>query len=109
MSMSYRETGLSVYGHKCELCGFSVVEVHHIGYQLHTEWENKIRSKYRAGEDISIMLEEVKALGFLSWNGQDLSKDNRSTNLAVLCGNCHSLVHLFDAGMNLLKALPKRI
>lgn len=107
--MGYRETGIDTYGHKCEICGFSVVEVHHINYPLHDEWEKKIRTAYRKGDSVVELLEVADKLGFLKWDGQDLSKDDRSTNLAVLCGNCHSLVHLFDAGLKLLKAIPKRV
>lgn len=106
--MSYRDTGIEAYGHSCEICGYGIVEVHHVNYQLHTEWEKKLRLAARKGENLSELLSVAQKLGFLEWDGHDLSKDDRVSNLSVLCGNHHNLVHLFDAGLNLLKALPKR-
>lgn len=108
MEKTYREIGLETYGHKCELCGYSIVEVHHINYQLHDQWEKKIRDMVKSHQDVADLLEMAKGLGFLDWDGHDLAKDNRSTNLSVLCGNCHSLIHLLDAGMKLLNALTPR-
>lgn len=109
MEKGYREIGLETYGHNCEICGYSIVEVHHVNYPLHDAWEKKIRDAVKNKQDITGLLAEAKKLGYLSWDGHDLDKDNRSTNLSVLCGNCHNLVHLFDAGLKLLKAIPKRV
>lgn len=108
MASEYREAGLQAYGDRCEICGYHIVEVHHIDYQEHQAVEDKIRAAVRKKKDITKLLEEAAALGYLFWDGRQLSKDNRSTNLAVICPNCHSLIHLMDVGMKLKKALPPR-
>lgn len=108
MAAEYRETGLSTYGDRCEICGFHIVEVHHIDYQEHQKVENKIRTAVKKKQNITKLLEEAADLGYLYWDGNQLSKDNRSTNLSVLCPNCHTLVHRIDAGMKLKGAIPPR-
>jgi hypothetical protein len=102
--MDYRQAGLETYGHKCEICGYSIVEVHHINYQEHQAIENKLRKT----DNPESLLEKAREMNFTDWDGHQLSKDNRSTNLAVLCGNCHSLIHRLDVGMNLIKVLDRR-
>jgi predicted HNH restriction endonuclease len=102
----YRDIGLETYGNKCEICGHGLVEVHHIGYQEHQHYEDMLREA--KGDVLTSLLADAKSKGFLKWDGHNLEKDNRSTNLSVLCSNCHTLVHTLDAGMNLLKAIPKR-
>lgn len=106
--MGYRETALMTYGSKCEICTYGIVEVHHIAYQEHQEVEDYIRYLAKNGNDISIELEKARALGFLFWDGRQLDKDDRSTNLSCLCSNCHYLIHLMNVGLKLLKAIPKR-
>jgi hypothetical protein len=110
MKDHYRQLALETYGDRCEICGFrGAVEVHHIDYHLHDEWEKKIRhAKKTNAENFEELLEQAKELGFMYFEDNQLGKDNRSTNLAVLCPNCHALVHALDAGTKLLKILPKR-
>lgn len=108
MASEYRERGLNTYGNKCEICGFGLVEVHHLDYQEHQEVEDQLRKAVRKNQDITELLEEARKKGYLFWDGRQLEKDNRSTNLSVLCGNCHTLVHRIDCGLKLLKALPPR-
>lgn len=102
---NYRNLGLFTYGNSCEICGNHMVEVHHIDYQEHQLLENKLRYAVKKDLDITNLLEEAEGL---EWDGRQLSKNNKSTNLAVLCGNCHNLIHKMDVGMKLIKALPKR-
>jgi hypothetical protein len=106
--INYRQIGLDAYGNNCEICGFNLVEVHHINYPLHTEYENKLRKATKNKEDITELLEFAKGLGFLFWDGHDLSKDSRTSNLSVLCPNHHTMVHTADIGVALFKLLPKR-
>jgi len=108
-TVSYRERGLSAYGDKCEICGHSSTEVHHISYQEHNEMEVKIR-KAKDHDAYLALLEEAKKQGYLVYDvrSKQLEKDNRSTNLSVLCGNCHTLMHKMDVGLKLLKALSPR-
>lgn len=106
--MDYRQLGLESYGYKCEICGHSLVEVHHISYQEQWEMEKKLREATKQKRNITKLLEEAKEKGFLQWDDNQLSKDNRSTNLSVLCGNCHTLIHQLDVGMNIIKVLDRR-
>jgi hypothetical protein len=106
--MSYREIGLNVYGDHCEICGYGIVEVHHIDYKLHNDYERVLRKKVKANQNVESILENAKQEGFLEWSGHQLSKDDRSINLAVLCPNCHAMVHKADIGLALLKLLPER-
>jgi len=108
MTPEYRERGLNTYGNKCEICGYGLVEVHHLDYQEHQEVEDRLRKAVKKNEDITELLAEARKKGYLFWDGRQLEKDNRSTNLSVLCGNCHTLVHRIDCGLKLLKALPPR-
>lgn len=108
MEKGYREIGIETYGNKCELCSHGLVEVHHIAYNEHQAFEDKVRKAYREGSELHSLLEQALKLGYETWDGRQLGKDNRSTNLAVLCPNCHTLVHTVDMGKKLLKALPPR-
>lgn len=105
--MDYRQLGLETYGYKCEICSYSIVEIHHISYKEQWDLEKKLR-KEKELEEILELLKRARELGFLNWDGKQLSKDDRSTNLSVLCGNCHSLIHRLDVGMNLLKVIDRR-
>jgi predicted HNH restriction endonuclease len=98
----YRESALKTYGETCEICGHkTALEVHHIDYQEQWDAEKKIRK----GE---ITLDEVKQLGYLAFFNNQLAKNDSTKNLAVLCGNCHSLIHTLDSGKKLLKAIKER-
>ena len=101
----YRDIGIETYGDKCEICSHSLVEVHHINYQEQWNIERRLRKDFNNRDQL---LKEARSLGFLKWDGNQLSKDDRSTNLAVLCGNCHTLIHKLDVGLNILKVLSKR-
>jgi hypothetical protein len=108
MATDYRQLGIETYGARCEICHFGIVEVHHINYQEHQEMENRLRAAVKKGKDISQLLLEAYKQGFREWDGHQLSKDNRSTALSVLCPNCHTLIHRMDIGMKLLGALTPR-
>lgn len=107
--MDYRQLGLETYGYKCEICSYSIVEVHHINYKEQWDIENKLRKEQRL-DRADALLKLAKELGFSEYNfkTKQLAKDDSSTNLAVLCGNCHSLIHRLDVGMNLLKVIDRR-
>lgn len=108
MTKSYRDIGIETYGDRCEICGYGIVEVHHIDYQRHQLMENALRASTKRGEDISLILGNAHGMGFLEWDGHQLSKDDRTTNLSVLCPSCHTLMHTLDASIKLLRAIPKR-
>lgn len=108
MEINYREVGVTAYGQRCEICGFTIVEVHHVDYKLHEYHENLIRKLVKNKQDITAALKEAKTHGFLIWDGHDLSKDSRTTNLSVLCPNHHTMVHQADMSLLLLKLLPER-
>jgi hypothetical protein len=106
----YRDAAIEKYGHACEICGHSIVEVHHINYQEHGNIEKQIRAAEKSGNKnaISSLIENAKYMGFVEYKNGQLSKDDHVGNLSVLCGNCHSLIHLMDVGLKLLKALKGR-
>jgi len=106
--MNYRDAGLLTYGHNCEICAHSAVEVHHIDYQEHQQVEDMLRYLWKNGQDYSKELAEAQAKGYLTFKNGQLAKDDRTTNTSVLCGNCHNLVHRIDVGKKLLKALQPR-
>lgn len=108
MDKDYREIGIENYGDRCELCSHSVVEVHHIDYHLHQGYEDSLRIFTKQGKDLTDLLNKARSLGFMEWDGHNLSKDSRPSNLSVLCPTCHSLIHTLDSGTNLLKALRPR-
>lgn len=109
MGVSYRTTGVTTYGTRCEICGHGAVEVHHIDYQEHQQMEDLLRYAEKYNQPISSLLEEAKSKGYLYWLNGQLSKDDRSTNLSCLCPNCHTLIHTMDVGKKLLRAIPKRV
>jgi hypothetical protein len=112
INKSYRQSALVTYGESCELCGHRTsLEVHHIDYKEHQEIEDLLR--YQLKYDTMTFretMDEAKKLGYDVFNSGDkqLSKNDDTKNLSVLCGNCHSLCHLIDYGKNLLKALKSR-
>lgn len=111
INKNYRESALKTYGESCELCGHRTsLEVHHIDYLEHQAMENKLRNAKRADGNLTALTVEAKEQGYDEYyhtKGQ-LSKNDSTLNLSVLCGNCHSLCHLIDYGKNILKALKPR-
>lgn len=112
INKNYRDVALTVYGKSCELCGHRIsLEVHHIDYKEHQQFEDTLR--YQLKYDtmaFSKTMAEAKKSGYDIFNSNDkqLSKNDDSENLSVLCGNCHSLCHIIDYGKNLLNAIPPR-
>jgi hypothetical protein len=106
----YRENALKTYGESCEICGHRTsLEVHHINYQEQQQMEQMLRFAYKYKDpQYKEMLSEAKSKGFVEFNNNQLAKDDSTTNLSVLCGNCHSLIHTIDVGMKLLKAIKPR-
>lgn len=111
INKNYRDSALEKYGHQCELCGHTMVEVHHIDYQEHQQFEDLLRHqlKYDAME-FSRTMEKAKQAGYdiFDSGSRQLSKNDDTKNLSVLCANCHGLCHLIDYGKKLLKALKQR-
>jgi hypothetical protein len=109
---NYHENALKTYGESCEICGFrSCLEVHHINYQEHQAAENMLRGFKKARKEIpESVLKGMKTGGwdYFDPKTEQLSKDDSTTNLSVLCGNCHSLMHKLDVGMKLLNVLKER-
>ncbi|QDP42813.1 hypothetical protein HWC53_gp029 [Bacillus phage vB_BmeM-Goe8] len=108
MAADYRHVGIEAYGDRCEICGYHIVEVHHIDYQEHQAMENKIRAAVKNNEDITELLEEAAKQGWVGWDGHQLEKATQAKSLSVLCPNCHTLVHRIDCGMKILGALTPR-
>lgn len=109
INKEYRKSALIQYGESCELCGHRTsLEVHHINYQEQQEIERKIREADRKALAIGGLIEIAKSMGFDEYKNGQLSKDDNTKNLSVLCGNCHSFVHLIDMGLKLLRALKPR-
>ena len=110
----YRKSALRIYGEACEICGHrQTLEIHHIDYQEHQEVENHLRQVAKSVNKDYIIGEMAKAKEqgydiFDSRIGQ-LSKNDDTGNLSVLCGNCHSFLHLVDYGKLLLNAIKPRI
>lgn len=105
----YRESALITYGDKCEICGHSRTEVHHIDYQEQWEMEKKVREAFRKKlPTLNTLLEEARKLGYIKFENNQLSKNDSTENLSVLCGNCHSLMHCMDVGKKILKAIKPR-
>lgn len=116
MDKGYREIGIECYGDRCEICGHSSIEVHHIDYQEHQAMENKVRNAAQAlifGDSAAYdkAIEEAKKQGYLYYDkkSRQLSKSDSKHNLSCLCGNCHTLMHKMDVGKKLLKAIKPRI
>jgi hypothetical protein len=110
INKNYREAALKTYGEACELCGHRAsLEIHHINYQEHQHCEDNIRQAEKTKSTMfNVYLNHAKEEGFLEYKNGQLAKDDSTTNLSVLCGNCHSLCHLIDYGKNILKALKER-
>ena len=112
ISKEYRENALEVYGEACEICGHRAsVEVHHINYQEHQTIENEIRKAFRLKWDTyPVLVEKARKQGFELFyeHSHQLAKDDDTKNLAVLCGNCHTLIHKLDAGMKIHNVLKER-
>jgi hypothetical protein len=107
INKKYRDAALEQYGESCEICGhLTSLEVHHIDYQEHQVMENKLRAS-KKGDPIFLAAE---GLGYdeYNFNTKQLSKNDDTKNLSVLCGNCHSLCHLIDYGKNILNAIKPR-
>lgn len=113
---SYRDIGILVYGDKCEFdgCGWNAApcDVHHINYQEQQKFEKELKKHlmYNSTDRFAQVLAEAVSKGFLSYDTKtgQLSKDDRSINLAVLCPNHHRYVHHVDLGMDILKHIPPR-
>lgn len=110
INKEYRKSALDTYGEACELCGHRTsLEVHHINYQEHQTFEDNIR-KGKSDSLREVAIKAAKEVGFDYWDEKtkQLTKDDSTKNLSVLCGNCHSLCHLIDYGMKIKKALKER-
>jgi hypothetical protein len=110
---NYRKSALRTYGEACEICGHRTsLEVHHIDYQEHQAAEDVLRGFVKSGKDIpESILDGFFKAGYDEFNtsiGQ-LSKNDSTENTSVLCGNCHSFLHLVDYGKKLLNAIKPRI
>jgi hypothetical protein len=111
---NYRKSALRTYGEACEICGHRTsLEVHHIDYQEHQEMENELRKARLFSDTFTYptALQKAKDMGYDSFDiklGQ-LSKNDSTENTSVLCGNCHSFLHLVDYGKKLLNAIKPRI
>jgi hypothetical protein len=108
---NYRKSALRTYGEACEICGHRTsLEVHHIDYQEHQEKENnlKIADKMKSPL-IETLLKSAKDNGYDEFKDGQLSKNDDTANTSVLCGNCHSFLHLVDYGKKLLNAIKPRI
>jgi hypothetical protein len=109
---NYRKSALRTYGEACEICGHRTsLEVHHIDYQEHQAMENKLRDGIKA-KDVELyrtLVQEAITMGYDQWVDGQLSKNDDTGNTSVLCGNCHSFLHLVDYGKKLLNAIKPRI
>jgi hypothetical protein len=111
---NYRKSALRTYGEACEICGHRTsLEVHHIDYQEHQEEENMLRIIAKSTDKDHMMVEinDAKSKGYDLFDVQtgQLSKNDDTANTSVLCGNCHSFLHLVDYGKKLLNAIKPRI
>jgi hypothetical protein len=113
---NYRKSALRTYGEACEICGHrSSLEVHHIDYQEHQLMENTIRNMNmdmnKDGKVYLNLLNQAKEYGWDEFNPKlgQLTKNDSTENTSVLCGNCHSFLHLVDYGKKLLNAIKPRI
>lgn len=112
----YRKDAIKEYGEKCEWigCGWDAAscDVHHINYQEQWEIERAIR-KAVIDNDMGLfaqLLSKARDMGFPTYNQKtrQLDKDDRVSNLVVLCPNHHRYVHSEDLGMKVLNFIPKR-
>jgi hypothetical protein len=106
---NYRKSALRTYGEACEICGHRTsLEIHHIDYQEHQKMEDTIRS-YEGDALQAEMILKAKDRGYDEYKNGQLSKNDDTGNASVLCGNCHSFLHLVDYGKLLLNAIKPRI
>jgi hypothetical protein len=108
---NYRKSALRTYGEACEICGHRTsLEVHHIDYQEHQEIEDELKRLYKTdGMEFSKLMEQAKTQGYDEFKDGQLHKNDDTANTSVLCGNCHSFLHLVDYGKKLLNAIKPRI
>jgi hypothetical protein len=107
---NYRKSALRTYGEACEICGHRTsLEIHHIDYQEHQRWEDKLKRMEKDGLPLTTTLEMAKVQGYDEYKNGQLSKNDDTGNTSVLCGNCHSFLHLVDYGKLLLNAIKPRI
>jgi hypothetical protein len=113
---NYRKSALRTYGEACEICGHRTsLEIHHIDYQEHQAMEDKLKKmNHDMNKDFGeyqSLLEEAKEQGYNQFNPKlnQLTKNDDTGNTSVLCGNCHSFLHLVDYGKLLLNAIKPRI
>ena|SRR5437763_9691184 len=109
---NYRKSALRTYGEACEICGHRTsLEVHHIDYQEHQTTEDELRIANQYGYDLKPILERAKQQGYDEFDAKknQLTKNDSTENTSVLCGNCHSFLHLVDYGKKLLNAIKPRI
>ena len=114
--MNYSDYGRSVYGNACEFdeCNWNdaTCDVHHINYQEQQAIEEKIREykKDNKLEEKEKLIVVAKKRGFLDYDEKtnQLSKDDRASNLCVLCPNHHRYVHYVDMGKDVLTRIKER-
>lgn len=112
----YHNTATEVYGSKCEWigCGWDAadLDVHHISYQEQQEIETEIRKAINSGnmDQFAQLLAKAQDMGYPHYDQKDrqLDKDDRASNLTVLCPNHHRFVHTEDLGMKVLTFIPPR-
>lgn len=113
---NYHDDALAAYGTVCEWvgCGWNVAEcdVHHISYQEQQEIEKTIRNAIKIG-DMNLfaqLLVKANDMGYLHYDKKtnQLEKDNRVSNLTVLCPNHHRYTHEQDLGKAILSYIPIR-
>lgn len=110
INKEYRKAALKTYGDSCEICGHRTsLEIHHIDYQEQNAAEVEIRMADRKKSSlVPELLKTARENGWIAWTGGQLSKNDSTLNLSVLCGNCHGLMHCMDVGKKLLKAIKPR-
>lgn len=112
----YSDDAKKVYGNACEFdgCGWQEAscDVHHINYDEQQGIEVLIRQALKKKDNVKAeqLIKQAKDKGFLSFDKKtmELDKDNRTTNLAVLCPNHHRYTHFKDLKMSILNHLPPR-
>jgi hypothetical protein len=113
---NYRKSALRTYGEACEICGHRTsLEVHHIDYQEHQAVEDEMRRLHKIPtlslDEFDKEIKKVQDLGYDYFDQKtgQLTKNDSTENTSVLCGNCHSFLHLVDYGKKLLNAIKPRI
>jgi arginyl-tRNA--protein-N-Asp/Glu arginylyltransferase len=111
---NYRKSALRTYGEACEICGHRTsLEVHHIDYQEHQAAEDEIKKAVKEKDTATFftLVQDAKTKGYDMFDSvtNQLHKNDDTANTSVLCGNCHSFLHLVDYGKKLLNAIKPRI